>query len=254
MSPSISSSTWNGHDAELPPNGDEGGVSGHGDNITHEALRLAELGLLTAGLIHELRQPVFALKALAQLAEGHPAKAPEYLEQVLAQVHTLETLLEGYADFSRRPVGSCEVFELAAPVRSALVVLEHRAIASQVRMIIDFGEAVAVRGSLLAVQQALVNLGQNALDALRGQDGGCLRITGARAVGGGATIRVEDNGPGLPLHIRSHLFEPFHTTKPTGTGLGLSISRDLLAAAGGELRLLDVAQGTCWEIVLKESV
>lgn len=243
MSPSISGSTWTAHDDRV------GRVSGPLDSTSSEALRLAELGLLTAGLIHELRQPVFALKALAQLAEGHPSRAPEYLAQVLAQVHTLESLIEGYADFSRRPVGNCEVFELAAPVRSALVVLEHRAIASQVRVHIDLGEAVAVRGSLLAVQQAVVNLGQNAIDALRGQADGCLRITGVR-VAGGAAIRVEDNGPGLPPHIRSHLFEPFRTTKPTGTGLGLSISRDLLAACGGELRLVDGENGTCWEIVL----
>ncbi|MDP2311404.1 MAG: ATP-binding protein [Pseudomonadota bacterium] len=237
---------WTSHD-------DHGGlVNGPMDAATQEALRLAELGLLTAGLIHELRQPVFAIKALAQLAEGHPSRAPEYLAQVLAQVRTLEALVEGYADFSRRPVGSCEVFELSAPVRSALVVLEHRAVASRVRMHVDLGEAMAVRGSLLAVQQAVVNLGQNALDALRGQEDGCLRITNQRGLAGG-TIRVEDNGPGLPDHIRSRLFEPFQTTKPSGTGLGLSISRDLMAACGGELRLVEVTRGTCWEICLAEA-
>lgn len=240
-SPSTSNSTWTSDDDQ------EVHVSGPLDASAHEALRLAELGLLTAGLIHELRQPVFALKALAQLAEGQPSRAPEYLAQVLAQVHTLEALIEGYADFSRRPFGDCEVFELAAPVRSALVVLEHRAIASQVRMHVDLGEAVAVRGSLLAVQQAIVNLGQNAIDALRGQVDGCLRITGVKAADG-AIIRVEDNGPGLPLHIRAHLFEPFRTTKATGTGLGLSISRDLMGACGGELRLVESEQGTCWEL------
>ncbi|MDP2306635.1 MAG: ATP-binding protein [Pseudomonadota bacterium] len=224
-------------------------MSGPLEGTSHEALRLAELGLLTAGLIHELRQPVFALKALAQLAEGHPSRAPEYLAQVLAQVHTLESLIEGYADFSRRPVGDCEVFELAAPVRSAMVILDHRAVASQVRILVDFGEPVAVRGSLLAVQQALVNLGQNAIDALRGQPDGCLLITGARQADL-AIIRVEDNGPGLPPQIRAHLFEPFRTTKATGTGLGLSISRDLMVACGGELRLLESERGTCWEIVV----
>jgi two-component system C4-dicarboxylate transport sensor histidine kinase DctB len=218
-------------------------------DVSQEALRLAELGLLTAGLIHELRQPVFALKALAQLAEGHPARAPEYLGQVLEQVRTLEALIEGYADFSRRPAGACEVFELAAPIRSSLVVLEHRAVASRVRLRVDLGDAAAVRGSFLAVQQAVVNLGQNAIDALRGQADGVLHIT-ASVEESVATIRISDNGPGLPDAIRARLFEPFQTTKPTGTGLGLSISRDLLAGAGGELRLVDGEVGTCWEIVL----
>lgn len=219
------------------------------DAPSREALRLAELGLLTAGLIHELRQPVFALKALAQLAESHPARAAEYLGQALAQVRTLETLIEGYADFSRRPPEKREVFELGAPVRSAMVVLEHRASAAQVRVEVDLGPAVAVRSSLLAVQQAVVNLGQNAIDALRGQAEGRLRIAGTVGDAGGV-LRIEDNGPGLPAYIREHLFQPFHTTKPAGTGLGLAISRDLLCASGGELRLVEVERGTCWEILL----
>jgi two-component system C4-dicarboxylate transport sensor histidine kinase DctB len=216
---------------------------------TSEALRLAELGLLTAGLIHELRQPVFALKALAQLAEAHPGRAGDHLGQMLAQVRTLEELLSGYADFSRRPVGMREVFDLRTPVESAMVVLSHRAVAAQVRIHLELPSAVAVRGSLLAVQQAVVNLGQNALDALRGVPGGCLCIR-AEVHAYGGLIRIEDNGPGLPACIRQNLFEPFRTTKATGTGLGLSISRDLLVGAGAELTLRDTTSGTCWEIAL----
>jgi two-component system C4-dicarboxylate transport sensor histidine kinase DctB len=240
MSRSSSSNTWTSRDDESPMSAELRGK---------EALRLAELGLLTAGLIHELRQPVFALKALAQIAETHPARAAEYTGQVLAQVRTLEALIEGYADFSRRPVERREVFELASPVRSAMVVLEHRAVAARVRIDVELGPAVAVRGSMLAVQQAVVNLGQNAIDAVRDQAGGCLRIL-STVEGASAVLRIVDNGPGLPASILANLFEPFHTTKAAGTGLGLSISRDLLASAGGELRLADAACGTCWEIVL----
>lgn len=242
MSRSNSGSTWTRRDDE---DGGEPPEIG-GDTPSREALRLAELGLLTAGLLHELRQPVFALKALAQLAESHPQRAGDYLGQLLAQVRTIESLIEGYADFSRRPAGRREVFELGAPVRSAMVVLEHRAEAARVVIEVDVAD-LAVRGSLLAVQQAVVNLGQNAIDALRGQADGRLRIVGELGPSGGV-LRIEDNGPGLPDFIRDHLYQPFHTTKPTGTGLGLSISRDLLVAGGAELRLLDVDTGTTWEI------
>jgi two-component system C4-dicarboxylate transport sensor histidine kinase DctB len=214
-----------------------------------EIMRLAELGLLTAGLLHELRQPVFALKALAQLAEAQPAQASALLAQALAQATTLERLIEGYADFSRDPARRDEVFELAAPVHSAMVVLAHRACAARVRVEVDLGAPVAVRSSHLAVQQALVNLGQNAIDALRGQEAGRLRIAAAPDPRG-AVLRIEDNGPGLPPDILAHLFEPFRTTQPAGTGLGLSISRDVLASSGAELQLVDAEVGTCWEIVL----
>jgi two-component system C4-dicarboxylate transport sensor histidine kinase DctB len=214
-----------------------------------EALRLAELGLLTAGLIHELRQPVFAVKALAQLAESHPARAADYLPQILAQIRTVEALLGSYGDFSRRPATRREVFDLRTPVESAMVILTHRGAAAQVPIDVALPDAVAVRGSLLAVQQAVVNLGQNALDALRGVPAGRLRITVVVGAAGGV-IRVEDNGPGLPAAIRAHLFEPFHTTKAAGTGLGLTISRDLVRDSGGELRLVATEAGTCWEIAL----
>lgn len=218
------------------------------DPRDREARRLAELGLLTAGLLHELRQPVFALKALGQLAQQSPEKAPGYVDQMLEQVRTLEELIAGYGDFSRRPSVKAEVFDLRTPIRSALVVLEHRANACGVPLDVDLGDGVAVRGALLAVQQAVVNLGQNALDALRGGEAPKLTIRAGRR-DGVAWIRIEDNGPGLPPEIRANLFEPFQTTKPAGTGLGLSISRDLVAACGGTLRLLD-GVGTTWEITL----
>lgn len=191
---------------------------------------------------------MFAIKALGQLAEQQPERALMFVGQMLDQVGTLEHLVAGYGDFSRRP-GVSEVFDIRTPIRSALVILEHRAHAASVPLAVELGDAVAVRGSMLAVQQAVVNLGQNALDALRGLDGARLHISAGHR-DAEAWIRVEDNGPGLPAEIREHLFEPFRTTKPTGTGLGLSISRDLVVAGGGALRLLEVAVGAAWEIAL----
>ena len=222
------------------------------DVSSQEARRLAELGLLTAGLIHELRQPVFALKALLQIAEATPCPSPDFIGQMMEQLRTVEDLLSGYGDFSRRPALRNEVFDVRTPIRSAMVILEHRAHAAGVPVVAEYDAAVAVRGSMLAVQQVVVNLGHNALDALRGREGAQLSIRSGASVraGEGAWIRVEDNGPGLPEEIRAHLFEPFWTTKSSGTGLGLSISRDLMATYGGELRLRDEGPGTVWEITL----
>lgn len=212
-----------------------------------EARRLAELGLMAAGLIHELRQPLFALKALAQMAQSDPQRTAGHLSGILAQVGTLEELLAGYGDFSRRSAGTDEVFDVRAPIRSARVILEHRAASAGVSLLMDDGVGAAVRGSLLAVQQAVVNLGQNAIDAVRGRDGGRVYVVGE----GGGVVRVEDNGPGLPAIIREHLYEPFHTTKANGTGLGLALTRDLVVGSGGTLDWQDVSGGgTRWTITL----
>lgn len=213
-----------------------------------EARRLAELGLMAAGLIHELRQPLFALKALAQMAQSDPRRVASHLDGILAQVGTLEDLLAGYGDFSRRSPESEEVFDVRAPLRSARVILEQRAASAGVLLLIDDGPGAAVRGSLLAVQQAVVNLGQNAIDAVRGRDGGRVFIVGEP----GGIVRVEDNGPGLPVFIREHLYEPFYTTKAHGTGLGLSLTRDLIASCGGTLTWTDLpTTGTGWTITLQ---
>lgn len=213
-----------------------------------EARRLSELGLHAAGLVHELRQPLFAIKAIAQigLSQGRPES--DALQRVLEQVATMEALLGGYHDFSRSPTGGPQVFDVWASVRSAEVILAHRAHAAGVRLDIAAGSPLAVRGSMLGTQQALVNLGQNAIDAVKGLPEAWVRI-GCERRDDRVVITIEDNGPGLPPEIRAHLFEPFRTTKAGGTGLGLSISRDLLAACGGALRLVESPR-TRWEIDL----
>lgn len=219
-----------------------------GEHDATEARRLAELGLLTAGLIHELRQPLFGVKALVQLAQMQPERFATYAPQILQQVGHMEELLRGYGDFSRRPSPETDLFDVEAAVRSAQVILDHRSRQAGVRLKVDAPTGHLVRASVLAIQQTLVNLGENAMDAVRGRPGGWVEIA-VRAEAGQVTIRVADNGPGLAPEIAGHLFEPFRTTKPSGTGLGLCISRDLVSGCGGELRHVP-GEGTTWEIRL----
>lgn len=213
-----------------------------------EARRLAEVGLLSASLVHELRQPLFAARALAQLAQAaaRPEQVAAHLDGVLAQLQTLETLLRGYSDVSRHPGGAPVAFDLWTAIRGAHAVVQHRAGAAGVSIDLDGAPAALVRAPVLAVQQVLVNLVQNAVEAMAGRPGGAVRVT---VLDGPVRIRVADNGPGIDPDIRGRLFEPFRTTKASGTGLGLTLSRDLVAGFGGELRLVEAAVGTTWEIV-----
>lgn len=217
-----------------------------------EAHRLSELGMHAAALVHELRQPLFAIKAFAQLAQGQPARQQEALERILAQAETMEALVLGYHDFSRRPSEDLAVFDVGEAIRSARVVLGYRAAAAGVSLTVVEDGAVAVRGSVHAAQQALVNLGQNAIDAVRGRSDGTVTISVERDARY-AWILIEDNGPGLDPLIRAHLYEPFRTTKAHGTGLGLAISREVVTAAGGLLRLGE-GSPTRWEIGLPLAV
>lgn len=210
--------------------------------------RLAELGLHAASLVHELRQPLAAVKALAEMVEAGGGPSTALATALLEQVRTIDALIESYADFSRRPRDDDELFDVRLPVRSAALLLERTARSARVRWSVDEGEAVLVRGSRLAVQQALVNLGKNAIDALRTGVGTEVRITWV-AEADRVRLRVEDDGPGLPDEVRARLFEPFQTTKVDGTGLGLYLSREALVRSGAELRLLE-GGGTRWELLL----
>ncbi|MSQ03260.1 MAG: hypothetical protein EXR71_15440 [Myxococcales bacterium] len=207
--------------------------------------RLAELGQHAAMLVHQLRQPLFTIRGLVQLAESDPARAALHLATAQGQLDVMESLVDGWADFSRRPGQADERFDIRAPVESALVLLRHRGHSLGVAVESELGPGLVVRSSLLGVQQAVVNLGQNALEALDGQPQArlSLRVDGAAIV-------VEDNGPGLPRTVHEDLFRPFVTTKAKGTGLGLVIARTLLEGCGGHLHLEEARSGVRWRIVL----
>lgn len=211
--------------------------------------RLAEVGVLSASLVHELRQPLFAARALAQLAQAaaRPDQVAGHLDGVLTQLHTLDMLLRGYSEIARNPAGQATDLDVWTAIHAALVILEHRARRAGVQITLDGEQAALVRVPVLALQQVIVNLGQNAIDALAHQPGATLRIS---VLTGPVRVRVEDNGPGLDAAIRRRLFEPFRTTKPEGTGLGLMLSRDLALGFGGTLTLLDGTPGTGWELLV----
>lgn len=210
------------------------------DDDTH---RLAELGQRAAELVHQLRQPLFAIRGFVQLAEGDAATAPAHLAQARAQLDVLESLVNGWSEMSRAPGPTDVFFDVRAPVEGALVLLRHRAQTLGVGLEVDTGRGRLVRGSPQALQQAVVNLGQNALDALQGRPGGVLAIRVDDA-----DIVLDDNGPGLAPEVLNRLFQPFVTTRADGTGLGLSVARAMVTRCGGALLLERASPGVCWRI------
>jgi len=201
---------------------------------------LAELGLLAATLLHELRQPVFAIKALAALARRESdGPVADKLARLLEQVDHVEGLLEVYGPLGgRHPTD--EVFDLAAEVRRAVQAVEARRDGVAVEVALPTAP-MSVRGHPLAARQVLVNLVDNAYDAVASCAQRRVRVEGA-LLDGMASVVVHDTGPGLPDEVLARLFEPFVTTKAHGTGLGLFVSSRLVAEVGGEL-VVETAPG-----------
>ncbi|MBP7000172.1 ATP-binding protein [Amaricoccus sp.] len=213
-----------------------------------QANRLSILGQVAAGVAHEINQPVAAIRAYAEtgaqlLDAGDAAEARENLGAIARVTDRIGAITSTLRGFSRRAVGEIGPVPAEAAIDGALALLAGRI--RDAGAAIDRGpraDGVEVVAGRIRLEQILVNLLQNALDAVRGQPDPAIRIRlapGPERV----TITVEDSGPGVPEDVRAQLFLPFTTTKETGLGLGLVISADLAREFGGELRLEPAAPG-----------
>lgn len=208
-----------------------------------QVARLAELGVMTSSLLHELRQPLFAIKALAELsAVDGPPEVGTRMRALLEQVQHVESLVGHYGGLGRVDEVTA-LFDLRQPLERAAAMFGHRARQLGVDLITDLGsDALWVRGRESGVRQMAINLLQNALDACEARPERRVVLQAAQ-VGDRVWFEVRDTGGGVPEALRAQLFEPFVTSKPAGrgTGLGLHITRMLAESAGGSV---DIASET----------
>lgn len=223
-------------------------------DVPARVARLADLGMQTAVLLHELRQPLFALKATAELVLAAPTPAPDTVDawsKVLAQVRQIELLVARYADVGRDGDDAVLV-DLVDPVRAAVEVHQDRAAGRGVTLRADLPAGpLWVLGQEGALRQIVLNLVQNAVDAVEDAP---VRQVVVRAVAGAGRVTVEvgDSGPGIDPAVLPRVFEPFVTTKAPGrgTGLGLFVTQALVAEAGGSLEIDSGAEGTTVRVAL----
>ncbi|MFL9824000.1 ATP-binding protein [Rhodoplanes sp. SY1] len=212
---------------------------------------LAVIGQLSAGIAHELNQPLAALATLSQnsvrfLDIGDEATVRENLDRIVRLVDRMGILTSRLRSFARRTGAEREVIDLGRSVENALALLGHRHDREHMRIVLDPSETpVLVHANAVRVEQILVNLISNAFDATRGV-ADAVAVIAWRAAGGCAALTVTDNGPGFAPDILTRIFEPFFTTKSKsggGLGLGLAISADIARVYGGSLTATDAPQG-----------
>ena len=212
------------------------------------AERLAAVGRLAAGLAHEIRNPIAAMRlkaenALAGKDEGRRVSA---LRSILEQVGRLDALLRDLlAMTQRRELKPSEVDLKAFLERTAD---GHRELAASkgVKLVTEAQPATPPpQIDDAQMQRAIDNLVLNAIQNT--PPGGAVEIAAER-VADHLRLRVKDTGQGVPAEIRERLFEPFVTGRPEGTGLGLVAVREIARAHGGEARFVPVAKGSLFEI------
>lgn len=209
--------------------------------------RLSALGRLVAGVAHEVRNPLAAIKLKVQMARragNAPDKLDDTFRVITEEIERLDALVRRLLEFGRTQPLEQSRLDLCELVRrrAALFkdVAERAGVKIETRLSPD---TVTVEGDAERLSQVLDNLIQNALSAM--PDGGRLTIscqaTTAEDGRAWARLTVEDTGRGIPAEDRERIFEPFFTARETGTGLGLAIAREIVEAHGGRINFVSRA-------------
>lgn len=212
--------------------------------------RLAALGQLSAGLAHEIRNPLGVIKGSAEML-SQKLQASDELSRELAgyistEVNRLSALVTEFLDFARPLHAQLQPGDVTAVLERTLEIVAHRWKGNPVRVERDYaGKLPLVPLDESLCEQAFLNLVQNAYEAMEEQ-GGMLRVE-ARAnwVNGreGVQVVLADSGPGIPDRLREEIFNPFVTTKKTGVGLGLSIVSKIVDGHHGSIRVENGPEG-----------
>jgi PAS domain S-box-containing protein len=204
--------------------------------------KLAALGELAASIVHEINNPLAVIAGYSDLAlvactEGNQELVHEAVEQIQRAVTRAgaitDTLRRMYRDST---LSEAQAVSVAAVVRDAATLTGPKVKSEGLTLDLQVDTEAAVRGNPIELGQVLINLVNNAVDAVKDAPERRIGVT-AHEKSGAVEICVEDSGPGVPEDQRHRLFDPFFTTKPPelGTGLGLSISQQIARSMGGNL-------------------
>lgn len=222
--------------------------------------RLAALGQLTAGLAHEIRNPLASIKTsveiLAAKARQHerPEDEPDFPAIILEETARLDGILTDFLQFARaeqiRPSDEPHCANVAAAARRVFDLTEPKRRVAGIRVSLDatrLDVSVAICASHL--HQVFLNLLLNSIDAM--PHGGEFRVELADSDRECLTVWVEDTGPGIPPDLAGKVFDPFFSSKDQGTGLGLAIVERILDSHGGSIALAPSSTGAFSRFVLK---
>ncbi len=209
------------------------------------AARRAAMHDMASAIAHEINQPLTSVHAYAQacarlLQSGAatPADTLQCLDRIVSEAERAAAIVRRLRRFVGDDALLRDDLRVDELVADALALTQPQAAAAGVALHAGIPSALpALRGDVLQLQQALVNLLRNAIEAAAEGRAGvrAVRID-AQAIGSGVEITVADTGPGFGPGIAARLFEPYFTTKPEGMGIGLSISRAIVETHAGQLR------------------
>lgn len=226
------------------------------------AEKLAAVGRLAAGVVHEINNPLATISACAEALESRVDEGVfgtssdvedlrEYLGLIHSEAFRCKSITNGLLDFSRVRTGNRNEVDLGEVIRSSANLVSHQKRGDNIEIVVEVDDALpAVKADEGQIQQAIIALATNAIDAM--PEGGTLTLR-ANADGKRLLIEVTDTGIGINTEDVSRIFEPFFTTKEVGkgTGLGLSVCYGIITDHGGRLNVRsNPGRGTTFSIFL----
>jgi|SRR5882724_319651 two-component system sensor histidine kinase HydH len=221
------------------------------------AERLAALGQLSAGLAHEIRNPLGVIKGsaeiLTQKLDNANPLAKELAGYIYTEVNRVSALVSRFLDFARPSQLDLGASDLAVVVERCLKTVSEQGACKNVNIKRDFASGLPrVMLDHDLCDQVFTNLFMNACEAM-GEQGGDLRVrlrpSDDKGKDSGVVVEIEDSGPGVPAELKEQIFNPFVTTKKSGVGLGLAIVSKIVDAHGGSLKLVsDPGHGACFRV------
>ncbi|MDQ6786798.1 MAG: ATP-binding protein [Acidobacteriota bacterium] len=219
-----------------------------------QAERLSALGEISAGIVHEIRNPLGAIRGAVEIIEDELAKNSPRREFALIAKHEvdrIEKLVQEFVRFARPPKLVQNLADVNELVESVAKLLEQQAAAQKVTVKKELAfDLPQVALDIEQIEQVLLNLAINALQAM--PDGGSLVFRTFQATNT-VTIEVEDTGGGIPQGVIGRVFDPFFTTKDKGSGLGLSVAHKIVMQHEGRLVAENTLQGAIFRLMLKQT-
>ena len=230
----------------------------HRHEIMVQSHKLRAVGRLTAGVAHELNNPINNIMLTAALLQEDYQSLPEserveMITDLVEQAERSRKIVRNLLDFARESEMQLGRLEVSEIVNESIALVANQLKLSKIKVDVQIDDNLPpVDGDRQYLNQIFVNLILNAVDAM--PDGGTLSVTAeAASEASFLAIKVEDTGAGIPEHIRQSIFDPFFTTKPTGkgTGLGLPVSLGIARRHGGDIRVQSSpGRGTTFTVLL----
>lgn len=202
--------------------------------------KLASLGRLSAGVAHEIGNPLSAISGYVDVLKRRPSSDPgtqsRYLEDIEREVQRLDNIIKSLLEYSRPKKFEPRILDINSVIKDSIEIIERQGVLHNIALKEELCEDfLEIEADPHQLSQVIINLILNAKDATT--DNGEIGISSSRGSEEDVYIRVRDNGAGIPSALLDQIFDPFFTTKEPGkgTGLGLSVSQRIVEAFGGTM-------------------